>query len=60
MTYEQNQHRNRETSKAMSRIAVTRQCPQCERKMALLHHSDEDSFGSYCRWCDYRNIKLRT
>ena len=61
MTHQQNQHRNRETSKAMSRIAVNRQCPKCLRKMALVFHSDEYAFGHHCRWqdCDYNAVKPR-
>ena len=61
MTYNQNHHRNVETGKAMSRIAESRKCPQCGRKSALKHHSDDFSYGSYCRWesCGYQSIKQR-
>ena len=61
MTNDQNRHRNAETSKAMRRIAESRKCPKCGRRMALKHHSDEWSFGSYCRWegCGYESIRLR-
>jgi ribosomal protein S27AE len=61
MTNEQNRHRNRETSKAMLRIAESRKCPKCGRKAALKSHSDEFSFGSYCRWedCGYEHIMSR-
>lgn len=43
----------------MSLMAERRECPKCQRKMALLHHSDEWSFGSCCRWCDYSAIQQR-
>lgn len=61
MTDKQNRHRNRETSKAMLRIAESRRCPKCQRAMALKFHSDEFGFGSYCRWndCDYQHIVAR-
>lgn len=61
MTQEQNRHRNRETSKAMTRMAESRKCPKCERKMALKSYSDEFSFGTYCRWdgCGYKDITTR-
>jgi ribosomal protein S27AE len=49
------------TVKAMSRSAEKRQCPKCGRKSALKHYSDEDSYGTYCRWedCGYTSIKVR-
>jgi hypothetical protein len=61
MTNSQNHHRNVETSKAMRRMAESRRCPKCQRKMALRHHSDEFGYGSYCRWedCEYSDIKAR-
>lgn len=59
VTLEQSQRRNRETSKAMTRIAESRRCPKCQRKMALAFYSDEFGFGHYCRWCDHRNITIR-
>lgn len=61
MTTDQNRHRNTETSKAMRRIAESRRCPQCQRKMALTFYADEYSYGSYCRWetCGYKNITAR-
>jgi len=36
---------------AMKRSAERRKCPECGRKSALSHYSDETCFGSVCRWC---------
>lgn len=49
------------TVKAMQRSAEKRRCPKCGRGSALKHHSDEYSYGSYCRWedCDYERITQR-
>lgn len=61
MTKEQNDRRNRATSKAMHLWAERNRCPQCGRKAALKFMSDETQFGRYCRWsdCDYESMHLR-
>lgn len=47
--------------KAAARSAENRKCPKCGRKSALKQHSDDLSFGAYCRWddCDYERITQR-
>lgn len=40
---------------AAKRSAENRRCPKCKRKSALKHISEDEWFGSVCRWpdCDY-------
>lgn len=49
------------TVTSMRRSAESRQCPECGRKSALAHYSDEFCYGTYCRWddCGFRNMTLR-
>jgi len=49
------------TVAGMQRSAEKRRCPQCGRKSALKFHSDDFSFGSYCRWedCNYKRLTIR-
>lgn len=49
------------TVAAMRRSAEKRRCPQCGRGSALKFHSDEEMFGSYCRWpdCGYERMTRR-
>lgn len=49
------------TVTAMRRSAESRRCPQCGRGSALKFHSDQHSFGRYCRWadCDYSTMRDR-
>jgi endogenous inhibitor of DNA gyrase (YacG/DUF329 family) len=50
-------HRKGSTFRAaMKRSAEARQCPECGRKSALSHYSDETHFGSVCRWCDFARL----
>jgi ribosomal protein S27AE len=49
------------TVAAMRRSAENRRCPACGRGSALKFHSDEWSFGSYCRWedCSHSTVRRR-
>lgn len=49
------------TVKGMQRSAESRRCPQCDRKSALKHYSDEMFYGVYCRWedCGYKRLSER-
>lgn len=44
---------------AARRSAENRRCPKCKRKSAMVHFSNEDDFGSQCRWCGHTNRIVR-
>jgi len=56
-----NSRATRNTQIAMTFSAESRRCPKCNRKSALKFHTDDYSYGTFCRWddCTYTNLHVR-
>lgn len=58
LTEKQRRHR-KATSDAMKRLAATRQCPACERKMALSVHVVGTTIAvKQCRYCGWQKERV--